>query len=346
MGRSAYLRLAQQTEKLSALDKVHDHVEVLGVLERSPERDQEWVLDLLQHATFVIGVLDLLHLDHLGFLEHLDGIEALIVLGLDEMDTTEASGSQSALDCKIGEGVFALGDTDLRLRSGSLLGLVRARRGHAAVGRLGRLLLAELLALLRAVVGLVGVGWVYQVLYAGHIVLRGLLVGLRRRLGSCVGLVAGGVHRVCGLGRGRGWLLCRLRSLLLGVVVRRRLLPAEVEAAGVGLGVSAGGRRRLSGGRGGRVEIAGPRRVLRPLLLEESESRHTSGGFARGPSLARGSTRGDNRRRSAAAEACAEGYSDDNGDNGGDGGGGGGGGSSAGDKQLGGLEGLHGRTGP
>lgn len=40
----AYLRLSQQTEKLTALDEIHDHVQVLGVLESAPEGDQERVL--------------------------------------------------------------------------------------------------------------------------------------------------------------------------------------------------------------------------------------------------------------------------------------------------------------
>jgi len=42
-----HLRLAQQTEKLTTFDEIHDHVEVLRVLERSPQSDQERMLDLL-----------------------------------------------------------------------------------------------------------------------------------------------------------------------------------------------------------------------------------------------------------------------------------------------------------
>jgi len=35
----AYLRFAQQTEQFTTLDEVHDHVEILRVLERSPQSD-------------------------------------------------------------------------------------------------------------------------------------------------------------------------------------------------------------------------------------------------------------------------------------------------------------------
>lgn len=66
------------------------------------------MLDLLQHTTLVVGVLDLLHLDNLLLFEDLDSIEALIVLGLDEMDTSKTAGTQSAVDGKVGQGVLAL----------------------------------------------------------------------------------------------------------------------------------------------------------------------------------------------------------------------------------------------
>ena len=111
--RYAHLRLPQQAEELTALDKVHDHVQVLGVLEGAPERDEEGVLDLLQHAALVVGVLDLLHLDDLRLLEHLDGVEALVVLGLHEVDAPEAAGAEGALDGEVGERVLALCDAGL-----------------------------------------------------------------------------------------------------------------------------------------------------------------------------------------------------------------------------------------
>jgi hypothetical protein len=97
------LGLAQQTKQLPALDKVHDHVQVLRILKGAPESNQERMLDLLEHAALVVGVLDLLHLDDLRLLEHLDGIEALVVFGLHEMHAPEAAGAEGALDLEVAE---------------------------------------------------------------------------------------------------------------------------------------------------------------------------------------------------------------------------------------------------
>ena len=79
---TTYLGLAQQTEKFTTLYKVHDHIQVARILPGTPESDQEWMPNPVQHTTLVVGVLDLLHLDHLRLLQHLDGIEAMVVLGL------------------------------------------------------------------------------------------------------------------------------------------------------------------------------------------------------------------------------------------------------------------------
>ena len=157
------------------------------------------MLDLLQHATLVVGMLDLLHLDNLLLLEDLDGIEALVVLGLDKVDTSETAGSQSAVDGKVLQSVLALGLAhrvggglgllhvcgivgvvvlclwlvDEVLDAGSillrLLGLLRLREG------LRLLLLLELLALRLRLLLLDGVG-----LLVLHGLGRLLLFGLRR----------------------------------------------------------------------------------------------------------------------------------------------------------------------
>jgi hypothetical protein len=254
------LRLAQQAEQLAALNKVHDHVQVLRVLERAPQGDEEGVLDLLQHAALVVGVLDLLHLDDLGLLEHFDGVEALVVLALDEVHATEAAGAEGALDLKVGERVLALGDTRLveGLR-GELHGAILGVRGRAG-----------------------GVGGVYQVLYAGRVV-RGRLLGvralarLRRRrlvllLRRRLRLRVGRVHRV-----GRLVLRGRRRAgvRLLGRVVRLGLM--QMERARGALRGRGRQRRRAIDGRGRAVEVVGALGVLRPLLLQEAEGRHRSG---------------------------------------------------------------------
>lgn len=57
--------------------------------------------DSIQHTALVICVLDLLHLDHLGLLQHLHCIETMIVIGLHQVNTTEAPRSQSALELEI-----------------------------------------------------------------------------------------------------------------------------------------------------------------------------------------------------------------------------------------------------
>jgi hypothetical protein len=231
------LRLAQQAEQLAALDKVHDHVQVLGVLEGAPQGDQERVLDLLQHAALVVGVLDLLHLDDLGLLQHLDGVEALVVLALHEVHAAEAAGAERALDLEVGERVLALGDArGVEWLRGELHGAVLGRGG--------------------------GVGRVYQVLDAGRVVRgrrRVRALRLRRR-------VLRGVHRVGRLVLGRG---------RLGRVVRLRLM--EVERARGALRGRRRQRRRAVDGRRRAVELVGALRVLRPLLLEEAEGRHGSG---------------------------------------------------------------------
>lgn len=107
--KETYLRFSQQAEQLTTFDEIHNHVQVLRILECSPQGDKERVFDLLQHAALVIGVFDLLHLDHLGLLEHFDSIEALVVLGLDQVYTTKTAGAEGPTDCEVIEGVFALG---------------------------------------------------------------------------------------------------------------------------------------------------------------------------------------------------------------------------------------------
>jgi hypothetical protein len=150
------------------------------------------VLHLLQHSTLVVGVLDLLHLDHLGLLQHLDGIEALVVLGLHEMHSSKAASAQGSLDLEVGEGVFALcgPGQDRRWLRLLLIG------DHGAIDGLA------VVRLVRLVRGLSG-GRVYEVLYARDIV-GCLLVGFGRSLRGRIRLLRIGIHGVGLLGlRGR-----------------------------------------------------------------------------------------------------------------------------------------------
>ena len=61
------------------------------------------MFDVAQHTALVIRVLNLLHLDHLRLFEHLDGIEALVVLGLDQVNAPEATGAERSQDLKVAE---------------------------------------------------------------------------------------------------------------------------------------------------------------------------------------------------------------------------------------------------
>lgn len=111
--------------------------------------------DSIQHASLVVCVLDLFHLDDLRLFQHLDGIEPVVVFRLHQMDATEAAGPQGALESEVIQRVLALGGAGIRPYD---LGLV------------------PLLALGSAGVQLRGV---YQVLYAGDILARvGLAGGL------------------------------------------------------------------------------------------------------------------------------------------------------------------------
>lgn len=67
------------------------------------------MLDPLQHLSLIIGVFNLLHLDDLRLLQDLDGIVALVVLGLHEMYTTKRARAQCSLNGEVGERVFPLG---------------------------------------------------------------------------------------------------------------------------------------------------------------------------------------------------------------------------------------------
>ena len=69
------------------------------------------MFDLLQHPSLVVGVFHLFHLHNLLLLEDLDGIESLVMLGLNEMDSAKAAGAKGSLDGKIGQGVLPFGDS-------------------------------------------------------------------------------------------------------------------------------------------------------------------------------------------------------------------------------------------
>lgn len=68
------------------------------------------MFDITQHSSFVIGVLNLLHLDDLCLLEHFDSVESLVVLRLDQMDSSEATSSERPQYVKVAQRILALCD--------------------------------------------------------------------------------------------------------------------------------------------------------------------------------------------------------------------------------------------
>jgi hypothetical protein len=101
------------------------------------------VLNALQHAALVVGVLDLLHLDHLRLLEHLYGIEAAVVAALHEVDAPEAAGPKRALQRKVRQRILTLGLAQRRLRRRLLLGQVLQQLGLRGRRLQARLLLEQ-----------------------------------------------------------------------------------------------------------------------------------------------------------------------------------------------------------
>ena len=112
--RTTHLRFAQQAEQLSAFHKIHHHVQVFRILERPPQRDEERMLHFLEHSPFIVGVLDLLHLDDLLLFEHFHRIIPMVVIRLYQVHSAEAPGPQRPLQSEVGQGVLPSGLSDGR----------------------------------------------------------------------------------------------------------------------------------------------------------------------------------------------------------------------------------------
>lgn len=132
-----YTGFPEQREQLTAFHKVHYHVQVPRVLKSSPKRDQERMLDLAQHLALIVCVLHLLHLDDLCLLQHLDGVEPLVVPRLDQVHSAETTGAEGPQDLEVSQRIFSLS------LPGRCLGLGLGRLGG------GRLLLGHRGGLLR-----------------------------------------------------------------------------------------------------------------------------------------------------------------------------------------------------
>lgn len=73
------------------------------------------MLDTLQHAPLIIGVLDLLHFDDLRLLQHLHGVEPIVMSRLHQMHPSEAARAQRPLQDKVVQRVLAFRLPHLRL---------------------------------------------------------------------------------------------------------------------------------------------------------------------------------------------------------------------------------------
>lgn len=78
--------------------------------------------DTVEHAPLIVGVLDLFHLDNLSFFQNLHGIEAVVVLRLNQVHTTKTSRSQCALQREVLLGIFPFGSSIFLLGIWSRLG--------------------------------------------------------------------------------------------------------------------------------------------------------------------------------------------------------------------------------
>jgi len=83
------------------------------------------MFDLRKHSALVVCMFNLLHLHNLAFLQDLDGVKTLVMLGLHEMHSAEAARTQGSLYGEILQRVFALCSSGGRVDGASIGGLVR-----------------------------------------------------------------------------------------------------------------------------------------------------------------------------------------------------------------------------
>jgi hypothetical protein len=97
------------------------------------------VLDLGEHPPFVVGVLDLLHLHNLRLLQHLDGVEPLVMPRLNQVNATKTTCPERPQYLKVGERIFSLGRARLAVLDLLLLLLLLLLRWRLRVLLLRRL---------------------------------------------------------------------------------------------------------------------------------------------------------------------------------------------------------------
>ena len=192
----AYLTFPQEREQLPSLNKIHNHIQILTIRERAPQRNQERMLTPLQHPSLIIRVLDLLHLHHLLLLQHLDRIVPLIMLRLHQMYPAKRPRAESPLEREVVERILPLRlSYRVRCRLSRLCGSGEQRwrilrvAGAGCPAAVGAIMLTITSAIIRLM---------DQVLDAGHILRVGVgvdalhpassrraLAGSNARIGLC-----------------------------------------------------------------------------------------------------------------------------------------------------------------
>lgn len=224
------------------------------------------MLDTLKHAPLIIGVLDLLHLDDLRLLQHLHGVEPVIVSRLHQMHPAETARAQRPLQDKVIQRVLALGLPHLRLLlvPQLLLGLCEL---------LLRLLLLLLLCLRS------GDGVVHGACTGTSTEIQLCIVSLRRLLRRWVGVVNGssgsgsdGGRLVRGVLRGRRTHMvlrgdCATAFIRGGVSFIVAVLVSLILLLGMVILRRGNGRRR-------RMVLARAGRVRFSLSQQSPEVRH------------------------------------------------------------------------
>lgn len=85
------LVLDEHCHQVTAGQKLHEHVEEVGVLEGGVEPDDPGAVGLGEDVTLGADVGELVLLEHLGLDEGLHGVDLAVALLLDELDLSEGA---------------------------------------------------------------------------------------------------------------------------------------------------------------------------------------------------------------------------------------------------------------
>lgn len=92
---TAYLTLSQQAKQFTTGNEIHDHVQVVDIAKRAPQVDQKRMSHPDEHLPFRVGMLDLLHAHDLFLVEDLDGVEATVVPGSNQVNAAKGARAEA-----------------------------------------------------------------------------------------------------------------------------------------------------------------------------------------------------------------------------------------------------------